>query len=208
MLHAIPTTPLYDRLKQEGRLSDDEASDEFGTNVIPLGMSREELREGFIQVMQSCYRADAYFQRLDAQFIDEEFKFTIHQPPYWASHRWAWAKRCLLNYCKFLVVTTRLLRLVTDEALRVGIQATAVTHAAHPLARAPHPVRLRAQGRDPLSLRRDYPCFGASRGWQRRPARCGAIILACEATGRGASRGLTDSGASAKRSTTGTPGAS
>jgi radical SAM superfamily enzyme YgiQ (UPF0313 family) len=118
MLHAIPTTPLYDRLKKEGRLSDDEVSDKIGTNVIPLGMSRDELRDGFIQVMQRCYRADAYFQRLDAQFIDEKFKFTMHQLPYWASHRWAWAKRSFLNYCRFLVVTTRLLRLVADEALR------------------------------------------------------------------------------------------
>jgi radical SAM superfamily enzyme YgiQ (UPF0313 family) len=118
MLHAIPTTPLYDRLKKEGRLSDDEVSDKIGTNVIPLGMSRDELRDGFIQVMQRCYRADAYFQRLDAQFIDEKFKFTMHQLPYWASHRWAWAKRSFLNYCRFLVVTTRLLRLVADQALR------------------------------------------------------------------------------------------
>ena len=118
MLHAIPTTPLYDRLKKEGRLSDDEASDKFGTNVIPLGMSREELRDGFVQVMQKCYRADPYFQRLDAQFIDEEFRFTMHQLPYWASHRWAWAKRSFVNYCRFLVVTTRLLRLVADESLR------------------------------------------------------------------------------------------
>ena len=76
----------------------------IGTNVIPLGMSREELRDGFVQVMQRCYRADAYFQRLDAQFIDEKFKFTLHQLPYWASHRWAWAKRSFLNYCRFLVV--------------------------------------------------------------------------------------------------------
>ena len=59
MLHAIPTTPLYDRLKQEGRLNDDDASDRYGTNVIPLGMSREELRDGFVQVMQTCYSADA-----------------------------------------------------------------------------------------------------------------------------------------------------
>jgi len=118
MLHAIPTTPLYDRLQKEGRLSDDEVSEKIGTNVIPLGMSPDELRNGFIQVMQRCYRADAYFQRLDAQFIDEEFKFTMHQLPYWVSHRWAWAKRSFLNYCRFLVVTTRLLRLVADEALR------------------------------------------------------------------------------------------
>jgi len=118
MLHAIPKTPLYDRLKQEGRLNDDEASDKYGTNVIPLGMSREELRGGLVQVMRTCYSAEAYFQRLDAQFIEQNFKFTLHQLPYWASHRWAWAKRSFLNYCKFLVVTTRLLRLVADEALR------------------------------------------------------------------------------------------
>ena len=61
MLHAIPTTPLYDRLKKEGRLNDDEASDKYGTNVIPLGMSREELRDGFVQVMQSCYRPTLTF---------------------------------------------------------------------------------------------------------------------------------------------------
>ena len=119
MLHAIPTTPLYDRLKQEGRLNDDEGSDKYGTNVIPLGMSPKALRDGFVQVMQTCYSADAYFQRLDAQFIDENFKFALHHLPYWASHRWAWAKRSFLNYCRFIVLAWRLLRFVPDEALRL-----------------------------------------------------------------------------------------
>lgn len=118
MLHAIPTTPLYDRLKQEERLNDDEASDKYGTNVTPVGMSREELRDGFVKVMQECYSADAYFQRLDAQFVDENFKFTLHHLPYWTSHRWAWAKRSFLNYCRFLVVASRLSLLVADKALR------------------------------------------------------------------------------------------
>jgi len=118
MLHAIPTTPLYDRLKQAGRLHEDDASDKYGTNVIPLGMSPKELREGFVQVTQECYAADAYFQRLDAQFVDENFKFTLHHLPYWTSHRWAWAKRCFLNYCRFVVVALRLLRFVADATLR------------------------------------------------------------------------------------------
>ena len=100
------------------RLNDDDGSDKYGTNVIPLGMSPEELRDGFVQVMQTCYWADAYFQRLDAQFIDENFKFTLHHLPYWTSHRWAWAKRCFLNYGRFAAVASRLLRLVADEALR------------------------------------------------------------------------------------------
>jgi radical SAM superfamily enzyme YgiQ (UPF0313 family) len=117
MLHAIPTTPLYDRLRAAGRLNDDEAREHYGTNVIPLGMSREELRDGFIRMMQACYSADAYFQRLDAQFIDEKFKFTLHELPYWKSHRWAWVKRCFFNYVKFAVVASRLLRL-DDGTLR------------------------------------------------------------------------------------------
>ena len=37
MLYAIPTTPLYDRLREAGRLNDAKASETYGTNVIPLG---------------------------------------------------------------------------------------------------------------------------------------------------------------------------
>jgi Domain of unknown function (DUF4070) len=85
MLYAIPTTPLHDRLRAEGRLNDDEASEKYGTNVIPLGMSREELRDGFIRVMQACYSDDHYFQRLDAQFLEQNFKFTLHELSYWDS---------------------------------------------------------------------------------------------------------------------------
>ena len=131
MLHAIPTTPLYDRLMQEGRLNNDDASDRFGTNVIPLRMSREELRDGFIRVTQTCYSADAFFERLDAQFIDMDFKFVVHQLPYWASRRGAWLKRCFLNYCRFLVVASRLLRLVADKSLRLRYrhQLLRVLHA-------------------------------------------------------------------------------
>jgi radical SAM superfamily enzyme YgiQ (UPF0313 family) len=118
MLHAIPTTPLYDRLKLAGRLNEDEDSDLFGTNVVPLGMSREMLRDGFVQVMKECYGPDAYFQRLDSQFIDENFKFTLHQLPYWKSQRLAWAKRCVLNYVRAGVLASRLLSQVKDETLR------------------------------------------------------------------------------------------
>ena len=118
LLHAIPTTPLYDRLKRAGRLNEDAASDHYGTNVVPLGMSREVLRDGFLGLMQTCYTADAYFQRLDAQFIDDNFKFTLHELPYWSRHRAAWAKRSFLNYVRCAVVSARLLRHVRDEGLR------------------------------------------------------------------------------------------
>jgi radical SAM superfamily enzyme YgiQ (UPF0313 family) len=117
MLYAIPTTPLHDRLRAAGRLNDDEAIEKYGTNVVPLGMSREELRAGFISVMQACYSPDHYFQRVDAQFIDLNFKFAMHELLYWKSHRWAWVKRCFFNYVKFVAVASRLLGL-EDDAFR------------------------------------------------------------------------------------------
>jgi hypothetical protein len=80
----------------------------------PVGMSQED---GCIRVMQTCYSADHYFQRLDAQFLDENFKFTLHELRYWERHHWAWVKRCFFNYVKFAAVASRLLRL-EDGVLR------------------------------------------------------------------------------------------
>ena len=65
MLTAIPKTPLYDRLAADGRLDEDDEP-EFGTNVIPLGMTREELRDGYVRTMQDLYDPAAYFDRLEA----------------------------------------------------------------------------------------------------------------------------------------------
>jgi len=79
LLHAIPTTPLYDRLKAEGRLNSDKGNETYGTNVIPLGMTPMMLREGLIKVTENCYSADAYFQRLDALYIEGGFKYAAHQ---------------------------------------------------------------------------------------------------------------------------------
>jgi hypothetical protein len=84
-----------------------------------------------VRVMQTCYKADAYFRRLDAQFIEGNFKFTLHQLPYWANHRWAWLKRCFFNYIKFAVIASRVLRLQADETLtsRYRRQLLRVTRA-------------------------------------------------------------------------------
>ncbi len=68
MLWAFRKTPLYDRLLAEGRL-DPADEPEFGTNVIPLKISREALRDGYIQVMDDLYTAEAFFGRLDDLII-------------------------------------------------------------------------------------------------------------------------------------------
>src|SRR4051794_6268697 len=68
MLSAIPKTPLHERLAAEGRLDPADRS-EFGTNVIPLQMGREELLEGYLRVLKELYEPEAYFERTDALFL-------------------------------------------------------------------------------------------------------------------------------------------
>ena len=48
MLNAMPKTPLHARLKAAGRLIAESVGDQFVfTNIVPGGMSRLELYEGY-----------------------------------------------------------------------------------------------------------------------------------------------------------------
>src|SRR5581483_4999569 len=58
MLQAIPTTPLYDRLKAENRLVEDD-----NCNVQPAGMTREELRAGYWNLVTRLYEPEAFLDR-------------------------------------------------------------------------------------------------------------------------------------------------
>jgi hypothetical protein len=69
MLVAVPKTPLHDRLRREGRVDSDDLAP-YRTNVIPLRMSREELRDGYVAVMRELYEPAAYLDRVDALFVD------------------------------------------------------------------------------------------------------------------------------------------
>lgn len=90
MLTAIPKTPLHARLASEGRLDPADVP-EFGSNVIPLKMSREALRDGFIQVMNDLYEPGLYFERLDGLFIDRGLDVGQGRLRWWKSHP---LKRC------------------------------------------------------------------------------------------------------------------
>ncbi len=85
MLHAIPKTPLHDRLAAEGRL-DPSDQPEYGTNVIPLRMGRERLRDGYIQVMNELYTPEAYFGRLEDLWIDHRFETGKSRERFWKKH--------------------------------------------------------------------------------------------------------------------------
>jgi radical SAM superfamily enzyme YgiQ (UPF0313 family) len=82
MLSAIPKTPLHERLAAEGRLDLADVS-EFGTNVVPLQMSREELLDGYLRVLNELYEPEAYFERTEALFLQPWFDIGIKKTHYW-----------------------------------------------------------------------------------------------------------------------------
>ncbi len=59
MLQAIPRTPLYTRLQQEGRLVEEDPN----CNFIPKQMSREQLRDGYWGLVKRLYAPEAFMER-------------------------------------------------------------------------------------------------------------------------------------------------
>jgi len=65
MLQALPKTPLYKRLKEAGRLAAESVGDQFIlTNIVPKGMSREELYQGYSKLLERLYSYGNYRQRV------------------------------------------------------------------------------------------------------------------------------------------------
>ncbi len=69
MLQAIPRTPLYDRLKRDGRLVEEDPS----CNVVPKQMTRDELRSGYWELVRRLYSPEAYLDRYFKVFESPEY---------------------------------------------------------------------------------------------------------------------------------------
>jgi radical SAM superfamily enzyme YgiQ (UPF0313 family) len=64
MLQAMPKTPLYKRLAEAGRLMAQTVGDQFVfTNILPEGMSRLQLYEGYRDLLQRLYSYRHYRRR-------------------------------------------------------------------------------------------------------------------------------------------------
>ena len=60
ILTAIPSTPLYKRLEESGRLR----LNDLNTNFQPLQMSGDELRNGYLGLTKALYEPEAFFERV------------------------------------------------------------------------------------------------------------------------------------------------
>jgi radical SAM superfamily enzyme YgiQ (UPF0313 family) len=116
-LFAFAKTPLYDRLRREGRIDERDVL-EFQSNIVPLRMSRRDLRDGVARVISDIYSVDAYFGRMDTLFIGDQFRYKVDQISYWRRHPLRRAKRISRYYLGYLVLRHRLLRTIPEEELR------------------------------------------------------------------------------------------
>jgi radical SAM superfamily enzyme YgiQ (UPF0313 family) len=117
MLHAIPKTPLYDRLAREGRLDSDD-DPQFGTNIIPERISRAELRDGYVKVMSDLHEPSAYFERLDDLYLRQKLPYSTGRARYWQHHPWNHFKTQTANLLSAVVLYTRLMLGVPEPSLR------------------------------------------------------------------------------------------
>src|SRR4051794_21697753 len=117
MLTAIPKTPLHDRLAAEGRL-DPADQPEYGTNVIPLKIGREELRDGYIRVMNQLYEVGPYFDRLENLFLKGRLDPGRGRTRYWKTHRWQGFKYQSLWSIQAMGLFMRLMTGVPEAHLR------------------------------------------------------------------------------------------
>jgi radical SAM superfamily enzyme YgiQ (UPF0313 family) len=117
MLAAIPKTPLHARLAAEGRL-DESDEPEYGTNVIPARMTRAELRDGYVQVLNELYEPEAYFERFEDLYLRGGFNFGVERGQYWRRHWWQWLKAESLMAARSVGIWLELMRSVPDVRLR------------------------------------------------------------------------------------------
>jgi radical SAM superfamily enzyme YgiQ (UPF0313 family) len=117
MLSAIPRTPLYTRLAAAGRLdlSDNPA---YGTNVIPLKMSRQALTDGYVRLMSRLYEPQAYFERLDDLYLGGNLDLDRGWQLYRRQHPWRTWGRSLRAWLEAFGILARLLAQVPDRSLR------------------------------------------------------------------------------------------
>ena len=71
LLNAVPKTPLHARLKAAGRLIAESVGDQFVfTNIVPSGMSRLELYEGYKNLLRRLYGYRNYRRRAMALILN------------------------------------------------------------------------------------------------------------------------------------------
>jgi len=117
MLSAIPKTPLHARLAAAGRLDPDE-NPRYGTNVLPLQMSREALSRGYARLMAELYEPGSFFDRVDALWLDGPLMAEPGWRRFAATRAWVRLRKQARSFIEAGVVTARMMLQMRDRRLR------------------------------------------------------------------------------------------
>ena len=154
MLSAIPKTPLYDRMVNEGRL-DTAASRSLAPISSRLRLGREQLRNGFVHVLSSLNETAAYFERLEALYLDGRLGFSRGANRYWRRHPWHSVKARGMILAQALGLLARITwKVMMPRCARVSPADLA---AGQGPARPEHPLDLGRQDRPPLPCATRWP---------------------------------------------------
>jgi radical SAM superfamily enzyme YgiQ (UPF0313 family) len=124
MLYAIPQTPLHKRLAAEGRLRDSYLMSNWGSaaasNVVPLRLSQQALREGYLKLFRELYTPDAFFARMDAMYLDTKWLPAPGRTSYLRRHRQfrRWLRLRIRAGIQALYIFVQLMRCVPEAELR------------------------------------------------------------------------------------------
>ncbi|MBI4247573.1 MAG: B12-binding domain-containing radical SAM protein [Candidatus Rokubacteria bacterium] len=79
MLNAMPKTPLYKRLAAAGRLVAESVGDQFVfTNIVPGGMTRLQLYEGYRELLARLYSYRSFRRRAMAHILRRGARLRAH----------------------------------------------------------------------------------------------------------------------------------
>ena len=128
LLNAIPETPLWDRLKKEGRLHGEASgSNTDGTiNFIPK-MDREKLMRGYEKVISVIYSPKEYYKRIDTylKYHKPKKNSRIHMSEVNAFLRSLWRigilSRARFHYWKLVLKTLTIRRRSFPKAMELAI---------------------------------------------------------------------------------------
>ena len=104
-------------MRKAGRLDEKDPPD-FGTNVIPLNMSREQLSRGFVELLSEIFEPDAYFNRLDDLYIRRRFYDNAESVRVPNIPRWLQVKYLIISLSFTTYLMAKLLLKINDWPLR------------------------------------------------------------------------------------------
>jgi hypothetical protein len=110
-------SPNEAALRETSRLDPADAPG-YGTNVVPLRMRREELRDGYLRLMADVYTPEAYLGRLDSLYIEGRLTTPHSRVRYWQRHPWERLRSSALFLVQATGLYVRLMRRIPDATLR------------------------------------------------------------------------------------------